>query len=279
MSKTLSAQLRDLRIVLGALMSVAVILCSAANVQGEHVSEQLRQQYVERSFVDSEAVERKYRLLLPVGYRENDTTTYPLVLFLHGAGERGDDNALQLMHGAAEFMRPDRQAAFPCFVVVPQCPSEEKWVSVDWTPASGKGTFPNDPSPAMNVAIGIVNEWLASGRVDKSRVYITGLSMGGYGTWFATAIKNNPFAAAVPICGGGDPTWANRYKAMPVWTFHGSADTAVPVGRSHEMIEALKEAKHHPEPKYTEYEGGGHDVWTETYKRDDLFEWLFNQRK
>ena len=266
-------------VLIGALISVSFDPSCVAVAQDESIASQLRDQYVEKTFVDSEAAEHKYRLLLPVGYRDDEIKQYPLVLLLHGAGERGNDNALQLKHGAAEFMRADRQAAYPCIVIVPQCPREQKWVSVDWAPPSGKGTFPNEPSPSMKVAVGIVNQWITSGRVDKSRVYITGISMGGYGTWFASAVENNSFAAAVPICGGGDPSWAKRYAAMPIWAFHGSADTAVPVGRSHEMIEALAEAKHQPEPKYTEYEGGLHDVWTETYKRDDLFEWLFSQRK
>ncbi len=267
------------RVLFVAFMSVSIAVSSAVVAQDDPIFAKLREQYLEKTFVDAQAAEHKYRLLLPAGYREDDATKYPLILFLHGAGERGSDNALQLKHGAVEFMRADRQAAHPCFVVMPQCPNDDKWVSVDWAPASGKGTFPDEPSPSMKVAMGIVNQWIKSGRVDPSRVYITGLSMGGYGTWFATAVENNPFAAAIPICGGGDPTWAKRYDSMPIWNFHGSADTAVPVGRSREMIEALTEAKHQPEAKYTEYEGGGHDVWTETYKRDDLWEWLFSQSK
>lgn len=101
----------------------------------------------------------------------------------------------------------------------------------------------------------------------------------GYGSWFAGAHANDQFAASVPICGGGDPGWAERYGKLPIWAFHGSEDRAVSVERSREMIAALRAAGHTPEPKYTEYAGGGHDVWTQTYQRDDLLEWLFSQRR
>lgn len=235
--------------------------------------------FQQKEFVGADGSKHKYRVFIPSGFDANKANTYPLVLFLHGAGERGDDNTIQLKHGAPEFASTARQAEYPCIVIAPQCPRDEKWVSVDWSPATGKGTFPEEPSPAMKVALGIVNEWIEGGRVDRSRVYITGLSMGGYGTWYASAMKGNPFAAAMPICGGGDPTWVKRYASMPIWTFHGTNDQAVPVIRSREMIAALKEAGQKPEPKYTEYEGGDHDVWTETYKRDDAFAWLFNQKK
>lgn len=235
--------------------------------------------YTEQTFTDAEGNAHRYRLLFPAGYQADADTRYPLVLLLHGAGERGDDNQAQLRHGAAEFARADRQAAYPCFVVVPQVPRASRWVDADWGQAGGRGTFPDKPSPSMQAALGIVRQWIDGGRVEAERVYVTGLSMGGYGSWFAAAHANELFAAAVPICGGGDPGWADRYGKLPIWAFHGSEDQAVPVERSREMIAALKQAGHQPEPKYTEYEGGGHNVWTQTYQRDDLFQWLFSQRR
>jgi predicted peptidase len=236
-------------------------------------------QYEPRVYSDAQSIEHKYRLLLPAGYDQDSATTYPLVLFLHGAGERGEDNQLQLKHGAPEFLKPARRQQYPCIVVVPQCPSQQKWVEVDWTLTSGKDTFIDQPSAAMATALGIVDQWVQSGRVDKSRIYVTGISMGGYGTWFASASANHLFAAALPICGGGDPTWANRYGTLPIWNFHGSADSTVVVERSREMMAALSAVDHRPEAKYTEYADGPHDVWTQTYQRDDVFEWLFSQRK
>jgi len=199
----------------------------------------------------------------------------PLVLFLHGAGERGDDNAAQLKHGAAEFHR--RQATHPCLVLVPQCPTGRKWVEVDWGGGGGAGTFPATPSEPLRLALEVVDGLIAAGKVDSDRVYVTGLSMGGYGTWYAAGMPGSRFAAAAPICGGGDPAWAKRYVGLPLWAFHGDDDRAVPVGRSREMIEAIRAAG--GEPKYTEYPAVGHDSWTRTYADDAFHDWLFAQRR
>jgi predicted peptidase len=266
------------RLVL-SLSAFMVLAFMSAEMSVAADAPSLRDRYQEREFADASGAKHRYRLLLPAGFREEDATKYPLVLFLHGAGERGNDNVAQLKHVAAEFARDDRQAEYPCIVICPQCPTEEKWVLVDWSDKSGASTFPDEPSPAMKAALGMVDEWIKGGRVDKSRVYITGLSMGGYGTWYAASMEGNPFAAAMPICGGGDPTWAKRYGSLPIWTFHGTEDAAVPLVRSQEMIDALKATGHQPEAKFTIYDGAGHDVWTETYKRDDVFAWLFSQKK
>ncbi len=239
----------------------------------------LREKFLPRTFVDPSGERHGYRLLMPDGYQEDDVKKYPLVVFLHGAGERGNDNLAQLKHGAYEFARPERQMQYPCFLLAPQCPKEEKWVDVNWGSGSGQGTFPETPSDSMQATLGMIDHWTKTGRVDTDRIYLTGLSMGGYGSWFAAGYAPERFAAVVPICGGGDPTWAARYGQMPIWAFHGSADKAVPVDRSREMISALKQSGHSPEPIYTEYEGGPHDVWTQTYARDDLFRWLFSQRR
>ena len=153
----------------------------------------------------------------------------PLVLFLHGAGERGDDNAAQLRHGVAEFHR--RQAEHPCLVLAPQCPAGQKWVEVDWGDQTGAASFPSEPSEPLRLAIEVMDRLIAGGRVDPARLYVTGLSMGGYGTWYAAGMPGSRFAAAAPICGGGDPAWAKRYLGLPLWAFHGGDDRAVPVGR------------------------------------------------
>lgn len=261
-------------------LAVLTIFCLAATTAlSTSAAESPLDQYAEQTFVDGDGNKHRYRLLFPAGFDKQAEKKYPLVLFLHGAGERGDDNFAPLRHGAAEFARADRQAEYPCFVLVPQVPEEQKWVDTDWSNAAGKGTFSDSHSPAYAAALAAVKSWIDSGRVDSSRVYVTGLSMGGYGTWYASAASKDVFAAAVPICGGGDPTWAKRYEGMPIWAFHGSEDKAVPVGRSREMIEALAKVSQQPEAIYTQYEGGGHDVWTETYRRDDLFRWLFSQQR
>jgi len=221
----------------------------------------------------SGGVTLRYRLFAPEAAPGGGTL--PLVLFLHGAGERGDDNAAQLKHGAVEFHR--RQAAQPCLVLVPQCPEGRKWVEVDWGGGGGAGTFPAEPSEPLRLALEVVDGLIAAGKVDPDRVYVTGLSMGGYGTWYAAGMPGSRFAAAAPICGGGDPDWGKRYVDLPVWAFHGDDDRAVPVGRSREMIEAIRAAG--GEPKYTEYPAVGHDSWTRTYADDAFHDWLFAQRR
>jgi predicted peptidase len=235
--------------------------------------------YTEQTFTDGSGVKHAYRLRFPDGFKEGDKTRYPLVVFLHGAGERGSDNEIQLVHGAIEFARADRQAKYPCFVLFPQVPLNEKWADADWGKPTGTGNVSDKDTPSMAAVLGMIDQWVKSGSVDPDRIYLTGLSMGGYGTWYAGAIHRERWAAIAPICGGGDPTWAKRYAGLPIWNFHGTADKAVPISRSREMIEALAAAGQKPEPKNTEYEGVGHDSWTQTYRRDDFFEWLFAQRK
>ncbi|MGB7324067.1 MAG: prolyl oligopeptidase family serine peptidase, partial [Rubripirellula sp.] len=219
----------------------------------------------------------KYRLLKPAAY--DPEKKYPLVLFLHGAGERGDDNKAQLKHGAKEFARADRREQFPAYVVFPQCPVGSRWVESPWDLASGRGEFARTPSTPMKATLELVDHLIATESVDPDRVYVTGLSMGGQGTWFAAAAKPKRFAAMLEVCGGGDPSWAEDYAGIPVWGFHGQADKVVPIGRGREMIVALAQGGHHPELRFTEYPGVGHDSWTRTYSRDDVFEWLFSQSK
>ena len=215
----------------------------------------------------------RYRLFTPAPAAA--ATRLPLVLFLHGAGERGDDNAAQLKHGVVEFHR--RQATHPCLVLAPQCPADKKWVEVAFGQGGGAGTFPAQPSEPLKLALEVVDGLIAAGRVDPDRVFVTGLSMGGYGTWYAAGMPGSRFAAAAPVCGGGDPDWAKRYVGLPVWAFHGDDDRAVPVGRSREMIEAIRAAG--GRPKYTEYPAVGHDSWTRTYADDAFHDWLFAQRR
>lgn len=218
-----------------------------------------------------------YRTLSPETLEEGGL--YPLVLFLHGAGERGTDNQKQLVHAAADFASPDRMKQFPAFVVFPQCPSEQRWVESPWDLPTGDGEFDEVPSEAMKAALELVDQLITTLPVDRSRVYVTGLSMGGQGAWYAAAAKPQRFAALLEVCGGGDPTWAKNYQGIPIWALHGQKDNVVPVSRAREMVIALTEAGHAPELRYTEYPGVKHDSWTRTYKRNDVFEWLFAQRK
>lgn len=224
-----------------------------------------------REFVGTNGETLKYRLLKPSPY--NADREYPLVIFLHGAGERGSDNKAQLKHGMAEFCKAKWRDKYPCYVLAPQCPEGEKWSDVDWSAPSSE--LPAKPSKSMELVFELADTMVKDSAVNDNRVYITGLSMGGYGTWDALARRPSFFAAAIPICGGGDPKTAARFAHVPIWCFHGDADQAVPVKRSREMIEALKAAG--GSPKYTEYPGVGHDSWTRTYADPEVIEWLFSQ--
>jgi predicted peptidase len=226
-----------------------------------------------RDFADQAGNVLKYRLLKPANYNPNQK--YPLVIFLHGAGERGNDNKIQLVHGMKDFLDAERRKSMPCYVLAPQCPAGKKWVEVDWS--SDTSTIPEKVSDSLGLTIELVKSMIETAAVDPNRIYITGLSMGGYGTWDALARHPEMFAAAAPICGGGDPSTVARFKNIPLWAFHGDEDKAVKVERTRAMIEALKTAG--GEPKYTEYPGVGHDSWTATYKNPEFHQWLFTQRR
>ncbi len=215
----------------------------------------------------------KYRLLTPLNYDPNQK--YPVVLFLHGAGERGDDNAAQLKHGMNDFASDEMRKKYPAFVVAPQCPTDKKWVEVDW--GAEQHAMPEQASEPLGLTLQLLENMKKQYSIDADRIYITGLSMGGYGTWDAIQRKPDYFAAAIPICGGGDLKGASAMKDVPIWAFHGDQDGAVKVQRTRGMIEAIKAAG--GKPKYTEYPGVGHDSWTATYKNPEVHEWLFGQGK
>lgn len=219
-----------------------------------------------------EAAVLQYRLLKPLAY--DPTATYPLVIFLHGAGERGDDNAAQLKHGMKEFCSPKRREDLPCYVLAPQCPDDQQWTEVDWTLPTM--LQPKEASNSLKLVLALVDEMIGNAAIDTKRIYITGLSMGGYGTWDAIARRPNFFAAAVPICGGADTTTASKISHMPIWCFHGAKDNVVTVDLSRKMMDALKQDG--GTPKYTEYPEAKHDSWTTTYENADMHKWMFAQR-
>lgn len=237
-------------------------------------SEDPAKMFEPREFAGEGGKVLKYRLLKPLGYNPNKS--YPLVIFLHGAGERGNDNSAQLKHGMADFCKTVRREKNPCYVIAPQCPDDEKWAEIDWS-AAGPIKMPAEASESMKLTFALVDAMLEDAAIDKNRVYITGLSMGGYGTWDAIARRPSFFAAAVPICGGGDPTTAEKIKNIPISCFHGDKDETVDVEKSRLIIKAIKDAG--GSPLYTEYPGVGHKSWTQTYANDATHNWLFAQRR
>ncbi|NLF68516.1 MAG: phospholipase [Candidatus Anammoximicrobium sp.] len=232
-----------------------------------------RGRYEARTYEAADGAKLPYRILRPQDY--DPQTKYPLVLFLHGAGERGDDNVKQLIHGMNDFARDEIRAKYPCFVVAPQCPKERKWVEVNWSAPAHE--MPAQPAAPLRLAMEAIAGLEKEFSIDPDRIYVTGLSMGGYGTWDAVARYAGRFAAAAPICGGGDPAQAPKIASIPLWVFHGAKDGVVKPERSRQMIEAIKQAGGNP--KYTEYPNAGHDAWSATYKNPEFYAWLFAQRR
>ena len=229
-----------------------------------------------RTYKGEKGASLPYRLLVPKGYDTKDEKkTYPLILFLHGAGERGTDNQSQLKWGGS-LLAGDVQKKQPCFVVAPQCPPGKQWVNTPW----GKGSYSTDKVPVsdeLRMALEAVKEVRKEFHVDPARVYVMGLSMGGYGSWDAIAREPRTFAAAVPICGAGDPSKAEAIKSVAVWAFHGAADNVVPPSGSRDMVAALKKAG--ASPKYTEFPGVGHGSWANAWNEPELIDWLFAQKR
>ena len=198
-------------------------------------------------------VQLDYLLFLPKGHQETSVEKWPLILFLHGAGERGDDLELVKKHGIPKIV--EKNPDFPFIAVSPQCPEGSWWTS------------------ELRVLNALLDEIIEKYSVDTKRIYLTGLSMGGFGTWSLATMQPERFAAIAPICGGGEPRWAARsLKDVPVWVFHGAKDTVVPPKRSEEMVEALKAQG--GDVQFTLYPDAGHDSWTETYDNPELYEWF-----
>ncbi len=221
----------------------------------------------------TEAGTLPYRLLKPKDY--NPKQAYPLVVFFHGAGERGTDNEITLTHIAKLFTDEHNRKDFPCFVLVPQCPKEARWVEVDWGLDSHQQ--PKEISKNLGLAVKLLAEIEQTYKIEKDCIYATGLSMGGYAVWDLITRMPQKFAAAVPVCGGGDEAVAEKVKNLPIWAFHGGLDKVVKPKRSQNMIKALEKAG--AKPKYTEYPTTGHDSWKPAYLEPELLKWLFKQRR
>lgn len=181
---------------------------------------------------------------------------WPLMVFLHGAGERGTDLNLIKKHGPPKLAgyKPELESFY---LIAPQCPPDRWWDTV--------------------AVKDLIDQTMAKQPIDPKRVYITGISMGGFATW--TLLKDHPdlMAAALPICGGGDPASVGNFKTVPVWTFHGDKDEAVPLQRSVDLVDALKKVQGNIQ--FTIYPGVGHDSWTQTYDNPEIYAWLLKHRK
>ncbi len=208
----------------------------------------------QRFVVPSEAPEElKFLLSLPEDYEADQKKTWPLMVFLHGAGERGDNLDLVKVHGPPK--RIEAGDKFPFIVASPQCPLNDWW----------------SDQPVLE----LIDYLESTYRVDKSRIYLTGLSMGGYGTWHFATKAPHRFAAVAPVCGGGIPYKMQFIPHLPVWAFHGAKDTAVPLNESVRLIEILKKNPNSV-AKLTVYPEANHDSWTETYDNPELYKWFLS---
>lgn len=216
-----------------------------------------------------------YRLMKPAVIEKDEK--YPLVIFLHGAGERGTDNALQLLYFPTQMAQPHMRDRFPCYVLAPQCHPERKWMEVDWSSKSDP-QMPESPSAELQAVMQMIEQTLKEDQIDPSRVYLTGLSMGGFGSFDLATRHPEWFAAVAPICGAADPAKVATIKDLPVWVVHGDADQTVPVERSRSAVKALRDAG--GQPIYVEMPGVGHNSWNPAYQDNDgLVPWLFRQQR
>ena len=229
--------------------------------------------FQEKIYRNAKAEKMPYRFLEPqVG--QDKGKRYPLVIAFHGAGERGDDNRQQVGNGLQMFVLQKNLNNFPCYVIVPQCPLGKRWVEVDWNLDAHR--MPDTPSTYMRLSMELLKEVILKYPVDTTRLYITGLSMGGFATWDAICRYPGKFAAAAPVCGGGDENQAPLLVNTPIWAFHGGKDKVVKTIRSRNMIAAIQKVGGHP--IYTEYPGMGHNSWDSAYRSQKLLPWMFDQR-
>ena len=220
-----------------------------------------------------------YRLLLPENY--DASKKYPVVFFLHGSGEKGNDNEKQLVHGAQLFLKEENRKRFPAIIVFPQCPANSSWSNVQVKMDNGKRVREfqeaGEPTKAMRLAQELLASIIKAYPVARKQIYVGGLSMGGMGTF--EIVRRNPklFAAAFPICGGGNVATASSLKKTTWWVFHGGKDDVVPPKLSEDMVEAIKKQK--GTVKFTLYPNANHNSWDPAFAEPELLTWLFAQRK
>ena len=220
----------------------------------------------QESITVKETREHKARFLLylPEGYQDKPDAKWPLLIFLHGAGERGNDLNRVKVHGPPKLVEKGKK--FPFVIVSPQCPRNQKW--------------------NKDILSILLDHAIKQYRVDTSRLYLTGLSMGGYGSWSLGLALCDRFAAIAPICGGGSfidvfnasGAKGKALRSLGVWAFHGAKDTVVPISESEKMVETLKKFGH-PNPKLTVYPNARHDSWTTTYDNPELYRWFLKYRR
>lgn len=220
-----------------------------------------------------------YRMLYPADF--NPDRSYPMLLFLHGAGERGNDNEKQLTHGSKQFLTDSFRAEYPALIVFPQCPTEDYWANVDIDRSNYpiKLDFKENDSPtrAMAQVLSLLDSLVNLPFTKDDQIYLGGLSMGGMGTYELLSRRPSTFAAAFAICGGGYAGNASKYAQTAVWVFHGSNDNVVAPYHSTLMVGALQQAG--AEVRYNLYPHANHNSWDRAFAEPELFQWLFDHKK
>jgi len=234
---------------MSAIFIAAIVFAASGLTAQPEPGKQVEQHFVSQA---NPKLHAGYQLFLPKAYRAGGKK-WPLILFLHGSGERGTNLDLVKVHGPPKIV--DRKPDFPFIVVSPQCPRGQWWDN--------------------KVLTALLDDVIAKYSVNTDQIYLTGLSMGGFGTWSLAAAHPDRFAAIVPICGGGDPKTADKLKTLPIWVFHGEKDRGVPIARSREMVSAIRKAGGNV--KFTSYPKLGHNCWTVTYDNPVLYTWLLKQ--
>ena len=229
---------------------LALGLCGFANAKA--------QGFTKTEFKDSKGTQLRYAILKPA--KPKPETKYPLVVSLHGSGGRGNQNWQGNCAANRALGKPDRRQKYPCYIIAPTVGRNERW----------------DGAP-LTALIELIKSSLKKHPIDPARIYVTGQSMGGAGTYSAILAEPHLFAAAVPVCGRGQPELAKKIVHLPIWIFHGELDRVVPTIASRNMVAALKKAG--GKPTYTEYAGVRHNSWTPAYADKKLWEWLFAQKR
>ena len=228
-----------------------------------------------KTYTSDDGFTMKYRLYIPEDY--DSSKAYPCLLFLHGAGERGDDNAAQIKTGLPCIFTDADSPAYEAIILAPQCPADFQWVDTPW----GDGNYSVDNVPEskpMKAALAILEDVCLAYSVNRNRVYVTGLSMGGFGTWDALSRHSELFAAGMPLCGGGDPSCADVLATKPIRIFHDRNDGVVPVQGSSQMNKAIRKASD-PDNVLVSFQlttGYGHGIWDYVYGERENIDWLFS---
>lgn len=259
------------------LVFVAIFISSCSiNAQETEVSKDLFTYETHISNSDT----LKYRMLLPKNFSEDKT--YPLVLFLHGAGERDNDNKRQLVHGSKMFLNETFRDSVPSIIIFPQCPKNDYWSKLEadrsTKPITFKYKYYENPTKPMALVIDLMDEIGTKPFIKTNQIYVMGLSMGGMGTFEIIYRKPKMFAAAVPICGGGDPESVIAYaKSIPLWVFHGAKDDVVDPNLSVNMVSAILKVGGFP--RFTLFDFANHNSWDSAFAEPELLPWLFSKSK